>query len=341
MPARISDLTLSLDTLNRFAQSRLVNNREDRLLGGGFCASMEEEFSADEVRVVRGLYREVARLKETCAVFRGDGEVTPAMVDGLVAFAGATTLGFLADELEQAILDAESTYDTRLTAIFRELMAGPFPSLYGLLDLVRVQGSAEELARPLFYLSRDQLKIMRALVRDLDPAQRALDEEVREHAVDLILEKWRDGVYRAFGKAARVYFVNHYNGVVAERCLEFAEVDRIFYHLVNNAVMHGSEDAVCVHVLETSDGRNLCWVFVNPLESVREAEIRREMEGGRSLFEIEESERRFGLTRVAEAVASAYGLESPLQAVAGGHVGIDLDEGRFLTWFHWPRVAAD
>ena len=47
----------------------------------------------------------------------------------------------------------------------------------------------------------------------------------------------------------------------------------------------------------------------------------------------------FGLTVVADFVASAFGLRSSREALRERYVGAILDGRTFRVWFHWPMAS--
>lgn len=337
MVADFSSLRLSGSELDELAPGKLSSYREARYLGGMWSASLEKDFNREERNILTRMYAGLKELMKLAEPGRSEDETQ------LSEFCRTTDLGTMAMELEQAGMAAGEMEDTVTLTILNEITRGPFASIYGILFLAQ-QGVVEPgFFSNLYYLARDQLKIMRSFVVDLDPGKRAEDEEIKHHSIRLLIEKWRGAVYRAFGNYLEVEFEADYTGEVAERCIEFAEVDRLFYHLANNAAQHRSQAALLIQVVETEDGGSLRWVFSNPLREEQYDLLQGMMMEERDIFEpgFSVKGKGLGLSLVAETVAHAYGLESRHQAVQGRYVGVKLDPHRFSIWFHWPKVIGN
>ena len=331
---------LSSEELRGLAPERLRSFLPERYCGGRFTASMETDFTPEEREILRRMYEELGKLMQL-AQPRGEDDLDEGN-RALEEFCAETKVGTMAMELEQAGKAAEGMHDTVTSGILREITKGPFASIYGILFLAQ-QGVADPgFFSNLFYLARDQLKIMRSFILDLDPEKRAEDEVEKYHSIQLLLEKWQGASYAAFDNELKVDFETEFTGHVAERCVEFAELDRLFYHLANNAVQHGGDPALMIQVQPTEDSESLRFAFINPIREEQYDLLDQLISSGESLFDRSVCIRGkgFGLSVVAESVAHAYGLESRHQAVAGKYVGLRLDPHRFLVWFHWPMVGS-
>jgi hypothetical protein len=335
-----ASLFLPEPEIRSLVPARLPRRRSERYGGGAVHGRIARDFGDDEADTLRTLYAEMGELMDLTKNRDASEGADSTLGAALKEFAGRTSILRIGTELEKFERSARATHDTRLANLFREIADGPFASLYGILFLIGSAGVEPEYFQTLFYLARDQRKIMRSILADLDPAAREQDELEKHHSVDLLLEKWRDAVYRAFDAELEVDFETRFEGPVAERCVEFAEVDRLFYHLANNAIRHGAENRLAIQVIESPDGADLIWLFSNPVSENREATLRNLAEGKNNVFEYGVgSGSGVGLGSLAESVAHAYGIESPAQAVSGGYVGATSGNGVFRLWFHWPKVT--
>lgn len=115
----------------------------------------------------------------------------------------------------------------------RRSLIAALPSLAFFVE--RVGDGCATLAdiRRIFYLCRDQLKIMRASFSDLDPVRLADDEKLRLHGADLIRSKWWGAEHAYFSAKGKVRCGHFFDGPVTERCVEFAEYDSNLYCLAN------------------------------------------------------------------------------------------------------------
>lgn len=114
----------------------------------------------------------------------------------------------------------------------RSLLAS-LPSLSHFLDLAGSGRIGLTEVRRIFYLCRDQLKIMRASFRDLDPQRLADDELIRVHGSHLLRQKWTGARHSYFNSSGLASCGNFFEGPISERCVEFAEYDANLYCLAN------------------------------------------------------------------------------------------------------------
>ena len=107
------------------------------------------------------------------------------------------------------------------------------PSLSFFSDRLREDQANLADTRRLFYLCRDQLKIMRASFKDLDPDRLIEDEKLRLHGAGLLQTKWWGAEHAYFSSKGQVKCGHFFDGPVTERCVEFAEYDANMYCLAN------------------------------------------------------------------------------------------------------------
>ncbi len=107
------------------------------------------------------------------------------------------------------------------------------PSLSFFSDRLRENKANLADTRRMFYLCRDQLKIMRASFKDLDPEGLIEDEKLRLHGAGLLQTKWWGAEHAYFSSKGQVKCGHFFDGPVTERCIEFAEYDANMYCLAN------------------------------------------------------------------------------------------------------------
>lgn len=107
------------------------------------------------------------------------------------------------------------------------------PSLSFFSDRLRDFQPSVADTRRLFYLCRDQLKIMRASFSDLDPSRLVEDENLRLHGAGLLRSKWWGAEHAYFSSNGKVKCGHFFDGPITERCVEFAEYDANMYCLAN------------------------------------------------------------------------------------------------------------
>lgn len=122
--------------------------------------------------------------------------------------------------------------DPASRSVLRASLAS-LPSLSFFSDRLRENQASLADTRRLFYLCRDQLKIMRASFKDLDPERLVEDEKLRLHGAGLLQTKWWGAEHAYFSSKGQVKCGHFFDGPVTERCVEFAEYDANMYCLAN------------------------------------------------------------------------------------------------------------
>jgi len=324
---------LSLDEILALAPQDIQVQRKDRYRGGGAALRLED-FAEDEKAVITSLYEELQRLFQFLSPSGDDNPVRRKELSDL-----ARELSLPA--YQQQLIDLlNETEEERKATVFFDVAGGALSSLVGYILLIRVHGTESAYEQIMYYLVRDHLKIMRALIADLDPSGRARDEAPNYHSLDLLLEKWRDASYRAFERVIQVRFQNFYSGHVAERCLEFAEIDNLFYHLANNCVKFSVDGLMEIQVTALPEKKHLRWVFANRIHSSQHESLASIRESGRSIFEKEVSTmgKGYGLGILAESIGHAYGFDSIREAEEEGLIGTQVRDDTFILSFHWPMA---
>lgn len=330
---------MKLEDILALTDNPIINHRGERYRGGALAIALDA-LTPDEQELVKRQYEQVSELYQITSA-REPAELKKKAVE---QFARGTELISLQDQLTYAQAEVAADRPKRVHRVLYDLSAGAFSSICGHILLIQAGGMEDEYPHSLFYLTRDHLKLSRALVSDLDEDRRSRDELLKQHDLDLLLEKWQAASYRAFDEEIEVSFVCHYNGTVAERCLEFAELDGVFYHLANNCLRHTSDNRMQIALAALPDGENLRWVFRNNLTPSRQAALQEMLNSGQSLFEhgvkVGSLGRGYGLGEVADTIQYAYGLEDLHEAQEQGYFGVEVKDRIFSLWFHWPRVPA-
>lgn len=316
-----------------------VSYRQERYLGGAFSLSLED-FSFDEQDLLRRLYEQLNDLLDRT---QADGQLSTADRLRLLEFLRQSEFLPLQEQLFALMGETRSNEQKTKETVLYGLASGALASITGYLFLVQNNPLEKEYIQSLYYLTRDHLKLMRNLISDLDPIKRSHDEAAKWHSLQLLKEKWSAVTYRAFSAEVAVTFDNYYEGQVAARCLEFSEIDNIFYHLANNTLQFGQNPELNIGVLPVAGEKHLRWVFANPISAAQKEAITRITADGVSLFEHgittqPNQGEGFGLGSLAETIQHAYGLDDPFVAEEQGYFGWKIRDDRFYVWFHWPSI---
>jgi signal transduction histidine kinase len=300
--------------------------------------------------VVRALYEFLGGLYGLVGPRLGGGKAALQAVQGFLRATGFAELAQRIDRLGAALLSDDTPIDLR--KVYHDVRGGGLPALLMHLDMV-AEGEAqpEDLER-IFVLSRDQLKIIRNAIPDLDPDGYAHDLEAREHSTDLLLAKWSTATYRLRDAEVALRLRCEFEGSISERCMEFAALDRVIYNLVNNAARFAADGQVELNIFPihppsgpNGDETDLRFVVMNRItpehrERVHDDlgdELSRVFEGGYTTGGY-----GLGLRICGDFVTHGYGLPSLRVALDDGYLGARLVRDTFVAWFHWParRSAA-
>jgi signal transduction histidine kinase len=303
-----------------------------------------DDFPLAEAAVIRQLY---ATLSELLPILRDQRDDPQAALDHVIALYQRAQWPELNRAL-RSIRGADSDHEPpqRMRQVLHDLRGGAYTALSAFIQLVILDRNETISLNRLFFLCRDQLKIMRGAVRGLDDAGYAADRATKLHSTRLLAEKWQNGAHQVRGKQARVHVDGRYEGGIAERCLEFSALDRVIYNLINNAVTYSADDDVFLAytpVEAQEPPRDLRFIVANRVSSEQQHALRRSFPAGLgALFEggFTTGGQGLGLRICADFVGNAYGLSSAAQGIAEGHFGALIHDDYFLTWVHWP-VAAD
>jgi signal transduction histidine kinase len=315
----------------------LPNSRRERYTGGGLSVSLEGFEESNRTVVVR-LYDFVTEVEQRLKrpVLEAEGPVD-ALREVL------ETLAWREVGQQAQTLSSTKETDPKLDALSRaihDIRGGAWTALWGLFQFIDAVGPSGSTAREAFWLARDHGKMMRNAVSDLDPERTRRDRAAKLHSIELLVEKWRAS--RTEGEHRFEVDVHcEYEGAIAERCLEFAALDRVLYNLLNNARRHSAEDCAELWMLPSppEEPRDVRFMVRNPIEP-SDRERLNEFDDLGELFspEVSSTGSGLGLSIAAEFVANAYGLETPDDAVEQGHVGVQREDERLGVWVHWPIV---
>jgi len=300
--------------------------------------------------VVRALYDFLGGLYGLIGPRLGGGMAAIAAVRGFLAATGFRELAPRIDRLGATL--AAGTVPIELRKVYHDVRGGGLPALLMHLDMVLADEAQERDVERIFVLCRDQLKIIRNAIPDLDPDGHAHDLEAREHGTDLLLAKWSTATYRLRDAEVALRLRCEFEGSISECCMEFAALDRVIYNLVNNAARFAADGQVELNIFPihppsgpNGDETDLRFVVMNRVTPEHRArvhddlgdELSRVFEGGYTTGGY-----GLGLRICGDFVTHGYGLPSLRVALDDGYLGARLVRDTFVAWFHWParRSAA-
>lgn len=264
------------------------------------------------------------------------------VLEGLAALLGRAGFAGVYDDAGALGLGVRRhDVDPRLRKAYHDVRGGSLLAMLMHLELVELGHATPQDAVRVLILARDHLKIMRNAVADLDPERREADLEAKDHAVELLREKWSSVGYRLSQRGVTVELDCPFDGVVASCCMEFSTLDRVIYNLVNNAALQAADGVVKLHVLPMDDGPEplLRFAVVNRTTTAQASALRQRFgDDLGALFEggFTTGGQGLGLRIVGDLVTHGFRLPSLPFAVEHGYLGARLLEDWFTVWFHWP-----
>jgi hypothetical protein len=203
------------------------SNPSERYKGGGGCAALKDIGNARVQDELNRLYNNLITLSPLVAgdsnAASGDMAALQSTLKGMPSFTQSVD-SLITQPLEEGSSGVQSVHRSLFSSM---------PSLSFFSDRLIGESCLMGDVRRLFYLCRDQLKIMRASFSDIDPARLIDDEKLRLHGAGLLQTKWWGAEHAYFSSKGKVRCGHFFDGPVTERCVEFAEYDANMYCLAN------------------------------------------------------------------------------------------------------------
>ncbi len=344
------DVSSVPEALLALAPTQLPNYRRLRYQGDDLCTVLDDLDARDQT-LIRSLYQALTELLFAIAdPARDDAQKWQAISD----WAERRGLDKVIDEAREiGLVSHDRDPSEGIAKTMHDVRGGALSALLGRLQLLGHLPHTEEQLNAVFILTRDHLKIMRNALVGLDEPRRNADRTPKAHALSLIVEKWHHSIVgpRWRSRSIRMSVDCRYEGALTECCLESAAIDRIFYNLAANACRYAADEQLEMVVFPVGD----CLRFVlsnrvNAADAETLCALTRnggadstDRGTGESLFALFEPEvsstgSGFGLTVVADFVASAFGLPGRARALRERYVGAILQGDTFRAWFHWPMA---
>ena len=219
------DLFLCSEEMNRLRENFSI--QESRYQGGGLSVDLGE---IKEGVIKDKVCTNYEHLLELIPLLSGNSRAASGEFSDLQKTLRKTPS--FSRGIENVLQYNLSSEDPATRSVLRTTLAS-LPSLSFFSDRLCENQANLADTRRLFYLCRDQLKIMRASFKDLDPERLVDDEKLRLHGAGLLQTKWWGAEHAYFSSKGQVKCGYFFDGPVTERCVEFAEYDANMYCLAN------------------------------------------------------------------------------------------------------------
>ena len=327
---------LDSDEINRLREN--YSAPEIRYTGGGGSVDLS---GAGESKTQDNLFRAYESLIDLFPLVSGDSAAASGDLGSLGDWIGngvgnGNLLNSnLDDFLSHSVMEQNGDPVSRSTQ--RSLLAA-LPSLAFFINRVREKSATLAGVRRIFYLCRDQLKIMRASFSDLDPARLADDEKLRVHGAGLLRSKWWGAEHSYFSGNGSVRCGHFFDGPVTERCVEFAEYDSNLYCLANLLASRTGNGEFHIELLKDAIPGGVLAVAMaeTPLEA--HDEIKNIVEC--SPTNMKTPPRDLALWKlIEESMLRGHPSLDSSTITDNPHHGCSRFENGTYLWFAWPSVA--
>ena len=326
---------LETDEINRLRDNYTTPSQ--RYLGGGASVDMGD---VGEQKLQDDLFHVYESLIELFPLVSGDSVAASGDLGSLGNWIGngvgngSLLSSHMEETLTQSLSQEEMNPSSRSTQ--RSLLAA-LPSLTFFINRVREKSATLADVRRIFYLCRDQLKIMRASFADLDPSRLAEDEKLRVHGAGLLRTKWWGAEHSYFAGNGNVRCGHFFDGPITERCVEFAEYDSNLYCLANLLASRTGNGEFHIELLKDAipDGVLAVAMAETPLEG--HAEIDSIVKGLPSNGKI--PTRDFALWNLIEDSMFRGHQNAEIKSLSDHPIhGCQRFENGTYLWFAWPNV---
>jgi hypothetical protein len=303
-----------------------------RYIGGGVSVDLGDLGKSDLKDRVNRLYEGMLELRDlvcgTSAASEGDLSELCKSADSisveLPKHNSVCSNGVSSVPHEQAI---QSFLRTQLTSL---------PCMSYFLKKIREGFGNAGDARRLFYLCRDQMKIMRASFADLDATLLAEDEKLRLHGAGLLRTKWWGAEHSYYNSPGKVMCGSFFEGPVTERCVEFAEYDSNLYCFAN---LLGSKSENGGFQIEL-DNSKIPECVLATLTATTSSENHSELKDiiVKKYDRETMDEDGYLAYLVKSSISRAFQLSTTSEALNTKLLGCERTGNQTLLWFVWPAI---
>lgn len=229
-----------------------------------------------------------------------------------------------------------STTDEHVAGVLHDIRGGALSVLFVQLSRLGRIPYRSDLARSLGIITRDHMKMMRNVTKDLDPKARERDLAFREHSLGDLAGAFREFTARVGEERVVVDVDCPLDAIIAESCVECGAIDRVAYNLLNNAARHAERPNITAWLIRFE--KDLRVAIANVVSPAQRAVVEHSLAADpASLFGTFTTTRSgYGLRIVAELVGHAYGIVNIKPLTTGRYVGAKIVDDSFVAWFHWP-----
>lgn len=311
---------------------------DNRYLGGGASVDMGD---VREQRIQDDLFQIYESLIELFPLVSGNSAAASGELRSLGDWIGngvgnGNLLGSCIENSLTHSFSEDQNNEPSSRSTQRSMLAA-LPSLSFFINRVRENSATVADVRRIFYLCRDQLKIMRSSFADLDPDRLADDEKLRLHGAGLLRSKWWGAEHSYFSGNGNVRCGHFFDGPVTERCVEFAEYDSNLYCLANLLASRTGNGEFHIELLKDAIPGGVLAVAMADTPPEGHSEILNIVEGSESNPNIPNQD--FALWKLIEESMMRGHQDFRTDCLADSPLhGCQRFENGTYLWFAWPNV---
>lgn len=315
------------------APNNLSNMHPSRYDGTGFSVTMRD-FSPADAAILKTLYEHIKTVYDLW-LYMKDAPQYALFKPSIELFSSIEMVASVRD------LGANSEYaEDSMQKILHDIRGGATTAMISCAERISYMNQYHdvELMRRFVFLARDQAKMMRSAIEDIDPFTRAADERFRIHSVYDYVKKWNNFEYHTPKGTIMVKVQCYFEGNVTTCCLEASALDRVVYNYINNAMRFAASDVITLTILPI--GNVLRWVIENDVEPHNLHWLEQNIgNNAQVLYKggITNGGNGIGLANCAEIVSASFSIK-PSEAIEQGYVGAKVIGSRYYGWFHWNAV---
>ncbi len=321
-----------IDHLKSLAPDTISIRRKNRFDGNGLTISLANFSEIDASRVTT-IYQKVNWIYQTW-LSNDKNCLTPELISQISKLNDDSFF-----QTVHSLGGAMNEFNHR-TAL-HDIKGGSLNSLLGLTQLISEGSANERLVQRSVNMARDHAKIMRNIIRDIDPNLREEDESNQAHHILHFVEKLQDFNFEFKKLKLKIDLYCLYDGLISNRCLETSSIDRILYNFINNAAKYSADHQACIHIFPINS-IVVRFVFDNAVSQDHLNWFSHSVQEDTSKLFLSNNTYKgggIGLCTCTEIIRDCFGLGSAQETVEKGYIGATLEGARFYSWFHWPVLA--
>jgi hypothetical protein len=317
----------------QLAPINLRNQSTSRYDGSGFSASLSD-FTLVDVELLKVIYENIKSVYDLWLYMKETPQYS--LFKNNVEWLRSSEMVNIGKAL-----GSESEYSSpHIHKILHDVRGGALMAMISSATRIAIFDLYHDLEvmRSFVFLARDQAKMMRNAIHDIDIPTRTADERFMIHSVYDYVKKWNHFEYHFEQKVIVIKVRCYYEGNVTTCCLEASALDRVVYNLINNALRFSAGNEIFLTIFLIGD--ILRWVVENQITPENIQWLKEHVgDDLQDLYKggISNGGNGIGLTNCADLVAASFGI-STINAIEDRYISSKVIGSTYYACFHWNAV---